>query len=73
MRFANRRRMKEQKIENFQFYELADNQFKIVHKSGLVEWLEPKGASPQTAVPVRIFSPQGHEISLDYIVVNGAP
>ncbi|WP_434672593.1 RHS repeat domain-containing protein [Pseudomonas sp. R1-15] len=70
---ANRRRMKEQKIENFQFYELSASQFKIVHKSGLVEWLEPKGASPQTAVPVRIFSPQGHEISLDYIVVNGEP
>lgn len=70
---ANRRRMKEQKIEDFQFYELADDQFKIVHRSGLVEWLEPKGASPQTAVPVRMCSPQGHEITLEYTVVFGAP
>ena len=71
---ANRMRMKEQKIEDFQFYQLPDNQFKIVHKSGLVEVLEPKGASPQVAVPVKMYSPQGHRITLEYVTVaSGAP
>lgn len=70
---ANRMRMKEQKIESFQFYQLPDSTFRLVHKSGLVEILELKGAIPQVAVPVRMYSPQGHEISLDYGTVNGVP
>ncbi|MBV4496811.1 sugar-binding protein [Pseudomonas sp. SWRI12] len=71
---ANRMRMKEQKIEEFQFYQLPDGQFKIVHKSGLVEVLELKGASPQVAVPVAMYSPQGHKITLEYVTVgSGAP
>ncbi|WP_339492434.1 RHS repeat domain-containing protein [Pseudomonas sp. EA_15y_Pfl2_R67] len=71
--FVNRLRMKEQKIENFHLFTLPDNQFKVVHKSGLVEILEPKGASPQVAVPVKLYSPQGHEVTLEYISVNGKP
>ncbi|WP_338473794.1 RHS repeat-associated core domain-containing protein [Pseudomonas sp. MS646] len=70
---ANRKRMKEQKIEDFQFFQLPDDQFKIVHKSGLVEILELKGASPQVAMPVKMYSEQGHEITLDYVTVAGAP
>lgn len=71
---ANRMRMKEQKIEDFQFYQPPDGSFKIVHKSGLVEVLELKGASPQVAVPVEMYSPQGHKITLEYVTVgSGAP
>lgn len=71
---ANRKRMKEQKIEDFQFYQLPGDQFKIVHKAGLVEILELRGASPQVAVPVRMYSPQGHEITLEYMTVgSGEP
>ncbi|MBC3383557.1 RHS repeat-associated core domain-containing protein [Pseudomonas sp. SWRI179] len=72
--FANRLRMKEQKIENFKLFTVPDTaQFKVVHKSGLVEVLELKGASPQVAVPIRLYSPQGHEVTLEYISVNGKP
>jgi len=70
---ANRMKMKEQKIEDFQFYQLPGNQFKIVHKSGLVEMLALRGASPQVAVPVKMYSPQGHEITLEYVTVGDAP
>ncbi|AXP04719.1 hypothetical protein DZG01_17780 [Pseudomonas fluorescens] len=73
--FTNRLRMKEQKIENFRLFTLPDNdnQFKVVHKSGLVEILELKGASPQVAVPVNMYSPQGHEVTLEYDSFNGKP
>ncbi|AXP04714.1 sugar-binding protein [Pseudomonas fluorescens] len=76
---AHRMKMKEQKIEDFQFYKLPgelpgdDDQFKIVHKSGLVELLELKGPSPQVAVPVKMYSPQGHEITLEYTTFGDAP
>lgn len=70
---ANRMRMKEQKIEDFQFYQLPGNKFEVVHKSGLVEKLELRGASPQVAVPISMHSKEGHEIILDYVTVNGAP
>lgn len=71
--FANRLRMKEQKIEDFQLFTLPANQFKVVHKSGLVEILESKGATPQVAVPVKMYSPQGHEVTLEYISAYGKP
>ncbi|HEF4759438.1 TPA: RHS repeat-associated core domain-containing protein [Pseudomonas putida] len=70
---TGRLRMKEQKIESFQLYEHPGNRFKVVHKEGLVEILELKGASPQVAVPVKIYSAQGHEVTLEYITVNGHP
>ncbi|WP_339475095.1 MULTISPECIES: RHS repeat-associated core domain-containing protein [unclassified Pseudomonas] len=70
---ANRMKMKEQKIEDFQFYQLPGDQFKIVHKSGLVEVLALKGPSPQVAVPVKMYSAQGHEITLEYVTVGDAP
>lgn len=70
---TDRLRMKEQKIENFQLFELANEQYRVVHKSGLVETLELKGATPQVAVPVKTWSPQGHEVTLEYDIVNGRP
>lgn len=71
--FTDRLRMKEQKIEGFQLYTLPDNKFKVVHKSGLVEILALKGAIPQVAVPINLYSPQGHEVTLEYTTVNGLP
>ncbi|MCP2073943.1 UNVERIFIED_ORG: RHS repeat-associated protein [Pseudomonas lini] len=74
--FTHRLRMKEQKIESFHLFTLPDNdnRFKVVHKSGLVEVLELKGTSPQVAVPVKMYSPQGHEVSLEYITApSGQP
>jgi RHS repeat-associated protein len=68
---ANARRlvMKEQKIESFKLYELSNDplgQFKVVHNSGLVEILKLTGTTPQVAMPVKMYSPQGHEVTLTY-------
>ena len=66
---AGRLVMKEQKIETFKLYELVNSplgQFKVVHNSGLVEILKLTGAAPQVAMPVKMYSPQGHEVTLDY-------
>jgi hypothetical protein len=66
-------RMKEQKIESFQFFKLTKESYQVVHKSGQVETLELKGATPQVAVPVSIHSAQGHEVTLEYDIFNGRP
>ncbi|WP_434672598.1 RHS repeat domain-containing protein [Pseudomonas sp. R1-15] len=70
---TGRLRMKEQKIESFQLFELPEKKYRVVHKSGQVETLELQGAEPQVAVPVSIHSAQGHEITLEYDVFNGRP
>ena len=69
----SRQKMKEQKIESFKFYELAESdehrqfgEYKIVHKSGLVEILKRMGSSPEVAMPVKMFSPVGHSVTLAY-------
>ncbi|SEC52235.1 RHS repeat-associated core domain-containing protein [Pseudomonas taetrolens] len=61
--------MKEQKIENFQLYDISGDprgDFKVVHKSGLVEILKLMGPTPQIAMPVHQYSPQGHGVTLSY-------
>ncbi|MFU2326190.1 RHS repeat domain-containing protein [Pseudomonas sp. NFX98] len=66
---AGRLTMKEQKIETFKLYELSGNplgQYKVVHNSGLVEILKLTGTTPQVAMPVKMYSPQGHEVTLAY-------
>src|SRR5437868_14804636 len=65
--------MKEQKVDSFQLYELSNDprgQYKVVHKSGLVEILKLTGNTPQVAVPVKMYSPQGHEVTLAYHAIG---
>ncbi|UWF46972.1 sugar-binding protein [Pseudomonas sp. N3-W] len=64
-----RLKMKEQKIQSFKLYTLTNDprgEYQVVHKSGLVEILKLMGASPQSAMPVKMYSPQGHEVTLTY-------
>ncbi|MFU2326185.1 sugar-binding protein [Pseudomonas sp. NFX98] len=64
-----RLKMKEQKIQSFKLYQLTGDplgDFKVVHTSGLVEILKLTGTTPQVAMPVKMYSPMGHEVTLAY-------
>lgn len=68
-REPDRLKMKEQKIQHFKLYKLTGDplgDFKVVHKSGQVEILKLTGTTPQIAMPVKIYSEQGHEVTLTY-------
>lgn len=66
--------IKEKKIQSFRFFDDgvgADGvaQFRVVHKSGLVEHLRVEGnINYQVALPKFIDSAQGHRLTLDYIM-----
>ncbi|MBK4996014.1 RHS repeat-associated core domain-containing protein [Pseudomonas sp. S37] len=63
--------MREKKLDNFHFYRHGDG-YRIVHRSGLVEVLELQGSgSNLAAVPVRVASPLGHALRLNYEPVGG--
>ncbi|WNW10755.1 RHS repeat-associated core domain-containing protein [Pseudomonas sp. DTU_2021_1001937_2_SI_NGA_ILE_001] len=69
---AGRLLMREQKIDSFHFYQVAQDRYRIAHKSGLTEWLEVRGsASHLVAVPVQVQAPEGHVLNLDYTTFNG--
>ena len=53
----------EQKLINFNFYRESPVSYRIAHNSGLTEILELQSAR---AMPVRHYSPQGHDLSLTY-------
>jgi RHS repeat-associated protein len=60
--------MEEQKIDSFHFYQDDETHYRVMHKSGQVEILEKLGSVERSvALPVRIFEPSGHAITLDYL------
>ena len=66
---TSRLKMREQKIQSFKLYQLTGDprgHYKVVHTSGLVEILKVTGTTPQVAMPVKMYSPQGHEVTLEY-------
>ncbi|NBA83106.1 sugar-binding protein [Pseudomonas putida] len=59
----------EQKIENFHVENVSDDKgkrYRIAHKAGLVEILEPLKADPRSYLPTRVMAPSGHGITLGY-------
>ncbi|MFK0094917.1 RHS repeat-associated core domain-containing protein [Pseudomonas sp. NPDC090592] len=71
---TNQLTMSEKKIDTFHLYEDSDSQWRVVHRSGVVEVLEPKGSGQYTrAVPTRIFSRQGHWLNLEYDTFGNFP
>ncbi|WP_434517901.1 RHS repeat domain-containing protein [Pseudomonas sp. NFX1] len=61
----------ERKLESFHFHNESkpDQQlvrYRLVHKSGLVEVLEPQDNDKDIALPVRVLAPSGHGLSLEY-------
>ncbi len=63
--------MTEQKLESFHLYRHGSNAWRVVHRSGLVEILELHDSG--LAVPVHIYSQEGHGIHLDYGTFAGSP
>ncbi|HKS11417.1 MAG TPA: RHS repeat-associated core domain-containing protein [Pseudomonas sp.] len=66
----------EQKLESFRFSNISEDdiqRFRIAHKAGLTEILEPQGPLRSVALPVRILAPSGHGITLAYTTVNSEP
>ena len=66
---ADRLKMKEQKIQSFKLYQLTNDprgEYRVVHSNGLVEILQLTGSTPQVAMPVKMYSAQGHEVTLAY-------
>ncbi|WP_173890722.1 MULTISPECIES: RHS repeat domain-containing protein [Pseudomonas] len=64
----------QQKLESFHFYRDSAAVFRLVHRSGEVEFLEERGSGEfRTAVPVQICTPQGHRLNLDYDTYGGHP
>jgi len=63
--------MREKKLDSFHLYRHGDD-YRVVHRSGLVEVLKVQGSgSNRAAVPVRVASPLGHVLRLEYEPVNG--
>lgn len=58
---------KEQKLDSFRCFVDGNGWYRVVHKSGLVEYLQEQGiAGYQVALPRYVESPQGHRLQLDY-------
>lgn len=59
---------KEQKLDSFRCFVDGDGWYRVVHKSGLVEYLKVQGTTGnQVALPRYIESPQGHRLQLEYL------
>lgn len=73
---GGRLHMPEQKLAHFHLYpEPAGpggaRRYRVVHRSGLVEILETMGSQRgQIALPVEVYSPQGHKLALSYTPFN---
>ncbi|MEW5514497.1 sugar-binding protein [Pseudomonas asiatica] len=65
----------ERTVETFHMHEDTHGAYwRVVHKSGLVEFLELKGSENKVALPVRVEGPLGHWITLAYNdSYNGIP
>jgi len=61
----------EQKIDSFHFQDLGNRRYRIAHKSGLVEILAVGQGG--LAMPVQMFSPEGHSVTLQYTPFGTQP
>ncbi|MFJ4397680.1 RHS repeat domain-containing protein [Pseudomonas sp. NPDC089396] len=60
-------RISEKKIDSFHFHDDGDNQYRVVHRSGLIEVLSPFGpTNAKVCLPTRVFAPSGHWLDLTY-------
>lgn len=64
--------MPEKKIDSFHLYKEDETHYRVMHKSGLVELLELRGSGAnRIALPVRVFAPEGHSVTLGYTSFGG--
>ena len=64
--------MPEQKLESFHFEAVSASEFRVVHKSGLVEVLREQ-VGLYIAVPEEVYSAEGRKLSLHYGRHDQAP
>ncbi|MFV7437999.1 hypothetical protein ACLPJF_08330 [Pseudomonas vlassakiae] len=73
---GDRYSFQEQKLSHFHLYreppgEGGAPRYRVVHRSGMVEILQTMGSARGTiALPVEIYSPQGHKLNLSYKQFN---
>ncbi|WP_161492831.1 RHS repeat domain-containing protein [Pseudomonas putida] len=66
-------RIREKKLESFKFYRDDASNYRVVHKSGLVEHLRTMTSNGVTlALPYRVHAPSGHWIELAYTRPSGS-
>lgn len=58
----------EKKIDSFHFSRQDQYTYRVEHKSGLVETLGV--VQGETALPLEMFAPQGHRVTLEYTTFN---
>ena len=64
--------IREKKLDSFHFHKDDEDNYRLVHKSGLVEWLKTLVSDGvKVALPYRIYAPSGHWIELTYQTVRG--
>ncbi|VVP66723.1 hypothetical protein PS910_00055 [Pseudomonas fluorescens] len=62
----------EKKLDSFHFHKDDEDNYRLVHKSGLVEWLQTRVSDGvKVALPYRVYSASGHWIELTYQTVRG--
>lgn len=64
----------ERKLESFHFDNVSDAQgkrYRVAHKSGLIEILEPLKTDSTLCLPSRVMTPSGHGITLEYDLHKG--
>ena len=60
-------RIREKKLDTFHFHKDDEHNYRVVHRTGLVEHLKVLGSgSEQVALPWRVYAPSGHWIELQY-------
>ena len=65
--------IREQKLDSFKFYRDDTVNYRVVHKSGLVEHLRTMTSNGVTlALPYRVYAPSGHWIELNYTQPSGS-
>jgi RHS repeat-associated protein len=62
---GNEPEIPERKLLSFRFFDLGNNRYRVVHKSGLVEVLVGAGGG-DIALPEEMLSPQGHRVTLSH-------
>lgn len=66
-------RIDEQKLISFHFFQDDANNYRVVHKSGLVEHLRTRVSNGvSVALPHRVYGPSGHWIELAYAQPAGS-
>lgn len=58
--------VKEQKVPSFKFLWEGDDEYLIVHKSGLREYLSSRNDNDDIKVPIRIVAPNGRSLKLTW-------